>query len=213
MIGKTTIPFGKFKGWTFDQLFDLDTTDPDTGLPFRGVTYLDWLWGQSWIYGNFRERLGSYLSQPHVQRVLDSLLPEEWDDSDKPLFVICECNLSCKVQAGRPEARGFGFSWNPPKEETPPRKPSRVLDLWSKAADWLLFFETVDSLTDALTVDYAELKELCKRLPASASAKLRNAYRSMRDRIRSTRDLPVGNVYRALELGVSDFILPTRSHR
>jgi hypothetical protein len=53
-------------------------------LPLR---YLDWLSGQDWLYGEFRERLTRYLKNPAIQRELEDLFPDPDDDSRRPLFM------------------------------------------------------------------------------------------------------------------------------
>jgi hypothetical protein len=73
-LSATVIPFGAHQGKTFDE---------------APLGYLDWLIGQPWVSsGEFAKRLTQYIAHPAIQKELDQLFPEEWDDSHKPVFTV-----------------------------------------------------------------------------------------------------------------------------
>src|SRR5262245_18211370 len=84
----TVIPFGQYKGRTLWDVAQIDYIEEDTGFRTTGLGYLDWLWGQPYLYGPFKERLGRFLAHPTISLELDDLFPEDWDDSRKPVFTI-----------------------------------------------------------------------------------------------------------------------------
>lgn len=57
-LSATVLPFGKFKGKTFDQ------TD---------LHYLDWLIGQDFLRDPLKARLAAYLSHPTIKREVERL--------------------------------------------------------------------------------------------------------------------------------------------
>ena len=54
-------PLGKHKGRTIDEIAEDDD----------GLRYLDWLVGQDWIYGQFKDALKTYLANPVIAQDLN----------------------------------------------------------------------------------------------------------------------------------------------
>lgn len=67
MSGKRTIPFGKYKGRSIDQIAESD----------EGLLYLDWLIGQEWLKAELRRDLQAYLDQPTIKAEVKRLLDEQ----------------------------------------------------------------------------------------------------------------------------------------
>lgn len=58
------IPFGKYKGKTLDQIASSD----------EGLKYLDWLMGQTNLFGEFKESINIYMSDEIIKNELTKLL-------------------------------------------------------------------------------------------------------------------------------------------
>jgi hypothetical protein len=101
----TRLPFGIYKGLTFQQVEEIDFVDEE-GFRQTGLGYLDWLagnpdlgvertktaaphLGKPWLfvyynkpkrielYGDFKKRLIAFLSYPSIARQLDELFPQD----------------------------------------------------------------------------------------------------------------------------------------
>ncbi len=174
-LSETVVPFGAHQGKTFDE---------------TPLGYLDWLGGQPWVsYGEFAKRLGQYLKHPCIQKELDELFPEEWDDSRKPVFTV-QSTYTNREFFKKEERDDFAG-------------PYRVtlMELWERAADYLFLFETADDPNSIFEIDFAELKEICKRIPR-ARGRLTEAYRAYRSRMRQAKAEPVFEVYVLLRRGI-----------
>lgn len=63
---KCTIPFGKFKDKTLDEVASSD----------EGLRYLDWLRGQK-TYGYFGTCLEVYMSDPTIKREVERVIEDQ----------------------------------------------------------------------------------------------------------------------------------------
>jgi len=61
-----TIPLGKHKGRTISRV----------GASAEGLRDLDWLVGQTWVYGEFRAALETYLTHPAIKRELEAAIED-----------------------------------------------------------------------------------------------------------------------------------------
>jgi hypothetical protein len=61
------IPLGQHKGKTIARV----------GSNAEGLRDLDWLVGQEWIYGAFKEALQTYLKHPQIQRDLEAAIGDD----------------------------------------------------------------------------------------------------------------------------------------
>ena len=60
-LGRTPLHFGKFKGKTLAGLWESD----------EGLSYLDWLLGQDWLYEDFQERLEEFCKIERVAKEIE----------------------------------------------------------------------------------------------------------------------------------------------
>lgn len=60
---KTKIGFGKYKGWTLDEIAESD----------EGLQYLDWLIGQDFVRPPLLWALTAYLNDPAIKTEFDRL--------------------------------------------------------------------------------------------------------------------------------------------
>ena len=67
ILGSIELPFGKFKGMSLD---DIAKTD-------RGLLYLDWLVGQTWLKGNLKAEITAYLKDPAIADEIKRLVGED----------------------------------------------------------------------------------------------------------------------------------------
>lgn len=63
-LGRTVVPFGKYKGRTLDSI----ASDNE------GLRYLDWVRGQDWLRDQLKEAIDEYLDDPVNARDLDAAL-------------------------------------------------------------------------------------------------------------------------------------------
>jgi hypothetical protein len=163
----------------FDQLLVRTKGLPFDVLPLR---YLDWLAGQPWLYGEFKDRLERYLKKPCIQRELDSLFPDE-----SACIQGGQGDVWCSTEErvhhtwhGQPMPEEF----IPISDDPPPMKPYTA---WKVAADFLSFLDTHDDPHDLLDIDFHELAQACRLLPAGPVQHLRHAYKSWRQQVRKAR--------------------------
>ena len=67
ILGSIELPFGKFKGMSLD---DIAKTD-------RGLLYLDWLVGQTWLKGNLKAEITAYLQDPAIADEIKRIVKED----------------------------------------------------------------------------------------------------------------------------------------
>lgn len=177
-LSDTVIPFGAHQGKTFDE---------------APLGYLDWLAGQPWVcYGDFAKRLVQYMKHPAIQKELDQLFPEEWDDSSKPLFTV-QSTYTNREFFKKEERDEFAGPYR-----------CTLMDLWERAADYLFLFETADDPNSIFEIDFAELKEICQKLPR-VRGPLSEAYRAYRSRMREAKAAPIFDVYVLLNRGLISY--------
>lgn len=176
-LSETKLFFGKYAQQTFDE---------------TPLEYLDWLSGQPWVYGALRHRLTKYLQHPPIQRELERLFP---DSETEPTNFEPSQFLRKHKWHGQTIPRQY---------RDPPTKTrgQQWKEAWERAADYLDRFQTAEDPNDLLDLDFADLKATCESISREAAQKLRDAYRLYRQRLRATKAQPVGNIYRAIELGV-----------
>jgi uncharacterized protein (DUF3820 family) len=155
-LSHTRIPFGLYTGQTFDA---------------TPLGYLDWLSGQDWLYGPFRQRLTAYIKHPCIWQELQAMFP----DPDAEPY---DFEPSRQRREPMPKASHESSDWVP--------RPIRPMQLWVEAADWLLYFEQHNDPNDIFEVDFERLHCLCKQLPKLAST-LRSAYSQFRLRLREAK--------------------------
>ena len=63
-IGSTPLRFGKFKGKTLADLWESD----------EGLSYLDWLLGQDWLFEDFRQRLEEFCEIERVAKEIERVV-------------------------------------------------------------------------------------------------------------------------------------------
>ena len=66
-LGSINMPFGKYKGQSLDTIAKTD----------RGLLYLDWLVGQTWLKGNLKNDLTAYLQDPAIADEIKRLVKED----------------------------------------------------------------------------------------------------------------------------------------
>ena len=66
-LGSIALPFGKFKGISLDDIANTD----------RGLLYLDWLVGQTWLKGNLKADLTAYLKDPAIADEIKRLVKDD----------------------------------------------------------------------------------------------------------------------------------------
>lgn len=177
------------KGLTFDEIAQFE----------NGLSYLDWLAGRDWLYGDFEKRLYAYLRNPCIKRELEKEFPDPEDDSYEPLFMAQDLPPGlCYSWPNGKQDKWHGVHAQKPEPDTWQSEVMSNRKAWSLAADFLHRFETATDPNDYLDLfdDLAELREVCSKITQEAAAKLRAAYRSYRERMKESYADPVGNAYR-----------------
>lgn len=118
----TVVPFGQYRGQTFDQV---------------PLGYLDWLGSQDWLYGEFKTRLHQYLSRSCIEQELSYMFRDrELDASDFSIQDQLKDKWHGQPMPPAPEP----WDWQP---------DNRRMPLWDLAADLSIAIdhcETVDQL-------------------------------------------------------------------
>ena len=163
----------------------------------NGLSYLDWLSGQPWVYGEFRTRLTAYLNHPCIKRELEEQFPDPDDNSYQPLFLAQPITpgMIYSLPQGNLD-KWHGNSQPKPERDTWQSEKMSVVQAWGLAADYLHLFETSEDPNSLLDLDFAELREVCRILPKESEAKLKDAYRAFRARLQVSPAAPVGSIYR-----------------
>lgn len=158
----TRMPFGKY----LDEPFD--------AIP---LSYLDWLSGQDWLYGDLRKRLTRYLNKPCIQQELEALFPDPDDDSRKPAFTVASTYTRREPM---PKADDEPRDWQPTL--------LRRFQAWELAADILQAIEDAECVEDLPEWDHTD--QMRRLLPAQAIQQLEAAYRQKRDNLQLITLLP-----------------------
>jgi len=168
-LSHTVMPIGQYADKTFDEI---------------PLGYLDWLSGQDWLsYGTLRKRLTAYLTHPCIQRELDELFPEEWDDSRTPIFRVPF------TQRREPMPKEFV----PDLDEETREESTRFTpgSAWSFVADTIESLETITDPNDFLAINRTKLHQAVQLLGKmgayTAIRTLREAYRTCRLRLQAIR--------------------------
>ena len=171
-LSHTVIGFGQYRFRTFDEV---------------PLAYLDWLSHQDWLDLNtvFATRLLAYIAHEPIARMIEDLFPIADTASRDETFT-----KQRREYMPREERQ-------PPADLEPQEKPlpTQTNRLWLLAADLLSQLELASDPNDLFEFDFPALAHVCKLLP-QAAAKLREAYRQTRARLRITPATPVGTAYR-----------------
>lgn len=150
-LSATVMPFGEYEGLTFDQI---------------PLSYLDWLSGQDWLWGELRHRLTLYINRPVIWRILE----EQFQDPDLKPSEFDPCGYLSEPDKWHGQTM--------PKEKVVPKPVTwwpGWKESWNLILDFLCFLESssnpkdserVVETTDALPGEYSlpKIRHALKRI-------------------------------------------------
>ena len=179
--------------------YEINLKDMELGdliMSDRGISYLDWLVGQDWIYGNVKKYVSQMLIKIAPQ--VDALFPDHlmfangyyWDDdSRKPVF-------SPALQADQDRWHGSLYQT---KNEQIPSELMSIEECWEFIADTIIALESMTDVHDFLDLDKDRLHRAIQAIGAQgaydAIRDVREAYRTCRLRLTAVPSTTTGQAH------------------